>query len=265
MPQNNATKTWLLCRGGIESWTISRTGHLFFGVGQHSSVGSVSAQCSDGKLLPSVTYGFNGTGGNCTVLLNQTQTVSNPYSNQFFYRYIECFTRFILLEEWQWIEAIVDRCMRLYKPISNIIRAVFYSKCWCLWGVLDSEAQIACHLKLQLWPFILSTQGASYYNCLESGLLHSKIWHWSVLKDPLNLNLICKCSAGAFLDGFISFGAPNPPATPYFACNTSQVAVGFRAASNCLALTTFQVSSHILQRDSLKLFPQFHNFTELKL
>ena len=48
-------------------------------------------------------------------------------------------------------------------------------------------------------------------------------------------------SAGAFVDGFINFQAPNPQQTPYFACNTSQVAVGYKAASNCLALTTFQV------------------------
>ena len=66
------------CRGHIRKWLTTTTT-------KHGFVGSIGAVCTDGSVLPTVTYGYNGTyAPACPVNLEDLQVTRNE--NTFEYR-----------------------------------------------------------------------------------------------------------------------------------------------------------------------------------
>ena len=74
----------LPCRSQVNYWSLAKTVDNGF-------IGSLSANCTDGLVLPAVTYGYNGT-ANCSVsLVNQTAISNQGYKSlgNFSYRYLK--------------------------------------------------------------------------------------------------------------------------------------------------------------------------------
>ena len=217
-----------LCRGQVSFWSFAKTL-------ENNYIGSITANCTDGSTLPTVSYAYNSSSNSSTDLTNHTAVSNQGYRllGNFSYRYVSCFIssswRRLLLT--RYLNAIFGNFagniygLKLSLPMKTGHLVKIKMHALCISQAYLEDVRLWCYVtdSLMLWSQIDSAK--MKVNSM------SRPSHFTVL-----------CSSGEVLESFLDFRENDT----FFSCGQFFAPIGFTADSNCLGITSFQVVHYSL-------------------